>query len=73
MILYTVIPHEDIFLQSEQESNKVMTVAINNVQLVVQQRNDKWEIVRLLSSDPNDYLNARFQPGQLLSFKPFVQ
>lgn len=69
MILYTVVPQENIF-SSEHETNKVMTVAMNNVQLVVQQKDDKWEIVQLISSDPNDYLNAQYQPGKQLSFKP---
>ncbi|MFA8438696.1 YlzJ-like family protein [Pueribacillus sp. YX66] len=74
MILYTVVPQEDIFSTGQlQEQNKEMTVAINNVQLVVQQKEDKWEIIRLISSDPNDYLNEHYQPGQLLSFKPYLQ
>jgi len=28
------------------------------------------EIVRVISSDPNDYLNAQYQPGTKIEFRP---
>lgn len=74
MILYTVVPPETIFSSEDDEkTNGEMVVAIHNFQLVVRPKEDKWEVVRLLSTDPNDYLNDQYQPGQLLSLKPSIQ
>lgn len=73
MILYTIVPYEEVFQTSDDKSMNEMTVFVNNVQLVVRQQDDKWQITRLISTNPNDYLDKRYQPGQFLSFKPFVQ
>lgn len=71
MILYTTMPQELIFPASEQEYQKQSVVNMNGVQLVVQSHSqDRWEIVRLLSSNPNDYLDSKLQPGQLISLNP---
>ncbi len=74
MILYTVVPQEAIFTSEDDEKTSGdMVVAINNLQLVVRPQEDKWEVIRLISSDPNDYLNDQYRPGQLLSLKPSIQ
>ncbi|PWA13561.1 hypothetical protein DCC39_01315 [Pueribacillus theae] len=69
MIHYTIMPYEAVFSTQEEKSNERI-VQLNNVQLVVQPKDDKWEIIRLISTDPNDYLNTSYQPGQMISFKP---
>jgi len=30
------------------------------------------EIVRVISSNPNNYLNAQYQPGTKIEFKPII-
>lgn len=73
MILHTIVPYEQIFQPNEddQRANE-MTVFVNNVQLVVRKQNEQWQITRLISTNPNDYLDKRYQPGQFISFKPIV-
>lgn len=73
MILHTIVPYEQIFHTNDHNPGNEMTVFVNNVQLVVRRQDDQWQITRLISTNPNDYLDKRYQPGQYISFKPIVQ
>ncbi|HET7616246.1 MAG TPA: YlzJ-like family protein, partial [Bacillales bacterium] len=33
---------------------------------------ESYKVVRLVSSDPQDYLDTRYQPGNILSMKPQI-
>lgn len=64
MILYTMMPQELIFPADLHVTNKLTSVNINGIPLLVSQANNGgYEIVRLLSSDPQHYLESRFMPG----------
>lgn len=74
MILHTMMPHEQVFPTNEEAFAKQKVIEAHGVQLVVQPySNDQWQIVRLLSSDPNDYLNGKYAPGQLIAMKPLLE
>lgn len=68
MILYTMMPQELIF-QSEQEVfNKQRTILHLGVPLLVETTSDDAaQIVRVLSSNPQHYLDGRFTPGTKIS------
>lgn len=68
MILYTMIPHEMIFQENDDSFLKEETLEIDGGLLVVQMISEhEYKIVRLISSDPNLYLNPRYAPGQIVS------
>lgn len=72
MILYTTMPQELMF-QQEVDFSKHNTVEINGVSLVVEQTSpSECRVVRLLSSDPNHFLNNNYLPGQMISYKPQI-
>ena len=73
MILHTIVPYEQIFHTNDDNPGNEMTVFVNNVQLVVRRQDDQWQLTRLISTNPNDYLDKRYQPGQYISFKQIVQ
>ncbi|MFT4413621.1 YlzJ-like family protein [Fredinandcohnia humi] len=65
MILYTMMPQEFIFPQAEIENNQSKIIEINGVSLSVCQTNGgEYVIERVLSTNPFDYLDNRFTPGQ---------
>ncbi|MDQ0253654.1 hypothetical protein J2S74_001026 [Evansella vedderi] len=69
MILYTYQAQESIFPVDEQEYNKQQLVDIPGGQLLVEREEGEmggvnYRIVRLLSTDPNMYLDQRYTPGQ---------
>ncbi|WP_026689843.1 YlzJ-like family protein [Alteribacter aurantiacus] len=75
MILYTYQPQNLVFPTNDDEYSKQQTLPIPGGSLVVEATNDvqsganKYRVVRLMSTDPNMYLNSNYQPGSLLDPK----
>ncbi|NPV25991.1 MAG: hypothetical protein HPY81_00765 [Firmicutes bacterium] len=68
MILYTALPIELILEGSECE-RKFRQIELDGVKLLVEATGEEeGRIVQVLSSDPNDFLNPSFQPGQTVKF-----
>lgn len=68
MILYTMTPPEQVFATDQEAYNKQMTVPCEAGSLMVEQQEDgEYRIIRLLSSDPNAFLNPAYEPGTILS------
>ena len=76
MILYTYQSMESIFPVQDEEYSKQEMVDIPGGQLVLERSPagegsaaQDFRIVRLLSTDPNMFLDAKYQPGQPYSFQ----
>ncbi|MCM3769380.1 YlzJ-like family protein [Priestia aryabhattai] len=69
MILYTMMPQELIFQQSYlQEQSQPKLINHNGIPVIVEENEHKQQqIVRVLSTNPQDYLNENYYPGQILS------
>jgi hypothetical protein len=67
MILYTTVPQELIFPQ-ENTATQQLIVDIKEGQLLLEQvSSQEFKVVRLISSDPNAYLNENYTPGKMIS------
>ncbi|WP_449540065.1 YlzJ-like family protein [Ferdinandcohnia sp. Marseille-Q9671] len=65
MILYTMMPQELIYPQDEQHESNLKFVDINGVSLAVSQAsNGEYTIERIMSTNPQHYLDGRYSPGQ---------
>jgi YlzJ-like protein len=65
MILYTMMPQELIYPQDEQQASNMKFVDINGVSLAVSQASDgEYTIERIMSTNPQHYLDGRYSPGQ---------
>lgn len=62
MVLYTIVPECSIFPEDESTYSQHQTISVNGVSMMVQQSTAESEIIRVLSTDPQDYL--KYQPGQ---------
>lgn len=70
MILYTMMPEELVFPHENELANKYHSIEENGVPLLVSQNSEgEYKIVRLLSSDPQHYLDNRYIPGTKISFQ----
>ncbi|MEC2076921.1 YlzJ-like family protein [Metabacillus fastidiosus] len=68
MILYTMMPEEMVFPTLESEFGKQSIVQVNDMELLVRQTDTSdYEILRILSSNPNHFLNGQYCPGQKIS------
>ncbi|WP_206425300.1 YlzJ-like family protein [Staphylospora marina] len=73
MIHYSVMPAEWTWLSGPSAKSTVEECVIDGVKLQIR-RTDRGEAVieRLLSANPADYLNPRFQPGRKVTFAPEI-
>ncbi|MCP8616466.1 YlzJ-like family protein [Salirhabdus salicampi] len=68
MILYTPLSEEDIFPTEETEYEKHQWVSVDNRYVKVMQVEDgSFEILQVLSTNPNDYMNGNLTPGSRIS------
>ncbi|MBE3519029.1 MAG: YlzJ-like family protein [Firmicutes bacterium] len=65
-MLYTIYPAEVIF-QAREEPH-YFTVNLGPRTFVLEMTDGQARLVRLISSDPTDYLDPRWQPGTTVGF-----
>ncbi|MGO0061656.1 YlzJ-like family protein [Brevibacillus fluminis] len=72
MIMYTTMPLEYIFENQEAvEKQSVQELSFGDVTMMVEPTGTfEGKIIRLISPNPQDYLNPRFAPGQKIYFRP---
>ena len=65
MVLYTPLSHEEIFPPEEDE---IQTIEYQGRTMHVRRNDDgEYQLVRLISTNPADYLNNTFQPGSIIN------
>lgn len=66
MILHTIMPIEKIMEKIKYPRKKLITMNINGVILEGEKNGDYFKIHRVISSNPNDYMNKNFSPGKCI-------
>lgn len=67
MMLYTVIPIEDVLEDMEKEPALTTELVIGGVIMEIELLgNFEGRVVRVISSDPQDYLASHHQPGSII-------
>lgn len=67
MILYTPLADSDVFPASEEDFTNRHSVSYQGKQMFVEQMSDgQYELLQLLSTDPQDFLNSSYNPGTIL-------
>lgn len=72
MILYTVMPLETVLEGLEPEGQRTFReVSVGGVRLIVEEMSSgSGRVVRLLSTDPKDFLDPRYQPDSCVGLPP---
>ena len=71
MILYTTMPLATVLQGLEDLNPSYLEMEVSGTRLVVEGTGlGQGRIVRLLSTDPQDYLNPSLQPGMTINFVP---
>jgi hypothetical protein len=69
-VIYTILPLETV-VEGMEKVKPYLEIEVQGVKMQVEQQDSSiYKIVRLLSSDPFDYLKEELQPGALLQFTP---
>ncbi|MFZ3576660.1 YlzJ-like family protein [Virgibacillus sp. DJP39] len=67
MILYTPMLESDIFPEdTNSHSNRSVIIHQNRSVYVEKNKDGKYQILQLLSTDPHDFMNPSYQPGAIL-------
>lgn len=71
MIIYSTMPLELIFQNEDAHAYDCQEVQIGGVTMIVQPTGmNEAKIVRLISPNPQHYLNPSYAPGQKIYFRP---
>lgn len=69
MILYTMMPHELIFPSDQESFQQQKMITYQGIPLLVEQMDtNNVQVIRILSSDPQHFLDERVCPGAKISF-----
>jgi len=69
MILYTMMPQELIFPSEQESYQQQKMITYEGIPLLVEQMDpNNVQVVRILSSDPQHFLDERVCPGAKISF-----
>lgn len=70
-IIYTPLPIELVLEGIDKDGPPYQELEVGGAKLLVEQVNtDTCRVVRLISTNPADYLKEEFQPGTELNFVP---
>jgi hypothetical protein len=66
-MLYTVVPIDDVLEGMEEEPAPTMELIVGGVLMELEPQGDfQAKVVRIISSDPQDYLASQHQPGSIV-------
>jgi hypothetical protein len=69
MILYTMMPQEMIYPTSEEEYGRQLLISYQGVPLLVEPTTDRsYQVIRIVSTDPQHFLNETLLPGTKISY-----
>ncbi len=68
MIIYSTLSMEEIFPETSSQTANREYLSINGKQVYAEQLADgSYQLLQLLSTDPQDFLNNDYQPGAYVS------
>lgn len=67
MIIHSIVPHELIFPGNEKDFSSQRQCMWNGVPLIVQQEGDQFKVIRVMSSNLEDFLRPEIQPGSYVT------
>jgi len=71
MVIYTLVPEEMLVLS--EKSPQIKEVQLGSATLILEEtENGKAKILRLISSNIQDYLNPDYQPGTIIEYAPVI-
>ncbi|WML39110.1 YlzJ-like family protein [Neobacillus sp. OS1-2] len=69
MILYTIMPNELVFPYEAETTSKQQTMTYQGIPLLVECADPQnVQVLRILSSDPQHFMNDQIYPGAKISF-----
>ncbi|WP_409305480.1 YlzJ-like family protein [Peribacillus sp. SCS-155] len=69
MILYTMMPHEQMFPAETEVYTNTVCLKYNGIELMAtRDENNGYKVERIISTDPAHFLNSSVQPGSFIDY-----
>jgi hypothetical protein len=69
MILYTTMPLELVYPTQDQDFSQQKMITYKGIPMLVTETEDRsYQVIRIISSDPQHYLDTSCHPGAKISF-----
>lgn len=68
-MLYTIIPFELIFEHRNEINGNYLETEVESKMLLLERDENRYKIIRLYSTNPNDYLKSKYMPGNIIDLK----
>lgn len=68
-MLYTIIPYELIFEHRDEINSNYLETEVDGKMLLLEKNQSSYKIIRLYSTNPNDYLENKYMPGNTIDLK----
>jgi len=74
MIHYSTIPLEFVLEGYDQMKTNYKEIQFGHMTMVIEPISEyEGKLVRMISPNALDYLNPQYQPGTMLTFKPYIK
>ncbi|RSD27968.1 YlzJ-like family protein [Mesobacillus subterraneus] len=68
MILYTMMPQEQVFPPTQEEAVNQVMLSYNGIPIMAEWTDShEYRVVRVMSTDPNHYMDPICMPGAKIS------
>lgn len=67
MIIHSIVPQEQIFPPAQDDFSNQAQCMWNNIPMLVQKEGATCRVIRIMSSNPSDYLKGDIQPGSYVN------
>lgn len=72
MILYTMIPYEQVFPESGEMSANHVMLSYKGIPVMAEwTEHHEYRVIRVMSTDPNHYMDPDCMPGSKISLQQF--
>ncbi|NLY10441.1 MAG: hypothetical protein GX020_01960 [Firmicutes bacterium] len=71
-MLYTIVPEEEVMNEAESDTRSYLNLEFRGVMMQVEALgNFQFRVERVISSDPQIYLEPQWQPGTIFGLEDF--
>lgn len=69
MIIHSIVPHEMIFPANDSTFSEQKHLIRNGIPMLVEPNGNQYKVIRIMSSNPADYLRDDLCPGSYISLE----
>lgn len=70
-LIYTIVPLEQVYEDKNQQQIDYEEIELDDKTLIIEPTGPyQGKLIRLISNNPDDFLDSRLQPGSIIKYTP---